>query len=85
MAHVLLFQQFKSCYLRVSSMLSFLFQAYDFINTLQGMHLVLLKGGFQWSFSIYQRLLKLKSMFIMLFLLPLDDKFWSLCLSDNYN
>ena len=60
------------------SSLSFIFHTYEFINDLQDMHLALLKGGFQWSFLIYQRLLKLKSMFIMIFLLPLYEVFHSL-------
>lgn len=75
------FSNSQSWYVLVPSMissLSFIFHTYEFINDLQDMHLALLKGGFQWSFLIYQRLLKLKSMFIMIFLLPLYEVFHSL-------
>lgn len=48
---------------------------FDFNNTLQDMPLALLKEGCQWSSLIDQKLLKLKSMFLMC-LLPLFDQLW---------
>lgn len=71
-----LFPNSQTCFLSVPSILSFLVHTFGFMNTLQDMPLALLKGGCQWSFLIYQRLLKLKSIVLMYFLLPLYDEFY---------